>query len=339
MMVFITTTQRSRWRRARRFAAVGLLMALSCGGARAQAQPYPDRPIKLIVPWPAGGATDLAGRIFAQQMAIQLHASFVVENRPGATGMVGTAVVAHAPADGYTLLLASAETHAINPFTYDKLSYDPIKDFIPIAPFAVNPYAIVARADFPAKTTADFVATVRKSPGKYTYASASLGSASQIVMEMFRGAAHLDILHVPFQGEAPGLTALMGGQVDFMVLPAGRAMAVRTSGKIKVYAVTMATRFAGMPDVPTLSEEGFKTIQIANWFSLMAPAKTPAPVVQKLADAVAATLGVAQTSTALNALGLSAFSPMTQPDFVKFVSDERARWGDVIKRANIHAGN
>ncbi|HEY9280447.1 MAG TPA: tripartite tricarboxylate transporter substrate binding protein [Eoetvoesiella sp.] len=332
---YIPNTDR---RRVLQLLCLSVLTVFFSAPVIAKTDSYPDRPIKIVVPWPAGGATDLAARRFAVPLSDKLGTSIVIENRPGATGMIGTGTVARSPADGYTLVLASAETHAINPFTYNELPYDPVKDFIPIAAFASNPYSIVARTDLPAKTTKDLVTLIKKSPGKYSYSSASLGSASQIVMEMFKAEAGLDILHVPFQGEAPAVTALMGGQVDMMILPAGRAQNFRQSGKVKVYAVTMDTRFAGMPDVPTLKEEGFDAIQIANWFSLMAPAGTPQPIINKLADAIEATLRLPETSAALTSLGLGVFKPMKQADFAKFITSERTRWGNVIKQAKIHVG-
>ena len=191
----------------------------------ANAQDYPARPVKVVVPWPAGGTTDLAGRVIAERLAARIGQSFIVENRGGATGMIGATAVAQAPADGYTLLVASAETHAINPFTYQKLTYDPVKDFVLIAPFVINPFSVVVRGDLPAVSLAAWVDLARASPGKYTYSSAGLGSASQLGMEILKGQAGIDLLHVPFQGEAPAVTALLAGQVDAQMLPAGRAEA------------------------------------------------------------------------------------------------------------------
>lgn len=323
-----------------------LLLSLGCGfgtaaslfvaPVRAESTDYPSRAVTIVVPWPAGGTTDLAARKFAEPLAKRLGESVVIQNKPGATGMVGASSVARSRPDGYTLLLASAETHAINPYTYDKLPYDAAKDFIPIAAFATNPYAIVARADFPAATVKDLVAVVKKSPGKYTYSSAGLGSASQLVMEMFKREAGLQILHIPFQGEAPAVTALMGGEVDMMVLPAGRAQVLAAGKKIKVYAVTTPQRFAGLPNVPTLKEDGYQNLQVANWFSLMAPAQTPKPVIDKLSAAVNGILQDPQTGPMLATLGLGVFQPrMTPVEFARFVAKERERWGGVVKEAKI----
>jgi tripartite-type tricarboxylate transporter receptor subunit TctC len=315
----------------------GAMMLVGSAGAPAMAK-YPEQPVTIIVPWPAGGATDLATRRFSESLAKEMGVSVVVENRPGATGVVGSGAAANASPNGYTLLLASAETHAINPYTYDKLPYDPEKDFIPIAAFAINPYSLVARSDFPAATTAELVEEIRRNPEKYSYSSASLGTASQIVMEMLKAAENLEILHVPYQGEAPAVTALMGGQVDLMILPAGRAMALRESGKLKVYAATLSERFPGMPDVPTFKEEGFEKIQIANWFALMAPRNTPDEAVRKIEQAVRAIVDQPQTVESMGKLGLEVFKPMPQPEFADFVGNERKRWGQTIENAGIRVG-
>ena len=297
---------------------------------------YPERAVRLVVPWPAGGVTDLAGRAFAVQLGKQMNGNVVVENRPGATGIVGTTSVANSQADGYTILLATAETHAINPYTFEKLPYNPA-DFIPIAAFATNPYALVTRPDFPAQKTRELVETVRKQPGKLNYSSAGLGSASQIVMEMFKGDAGLHVVHVPYQGEAPAVAALLGGQTDMMILPLGRAAALRESGKIKVYAVTPANRHPSMPDVPTMGEEGYAGLQIANWFSLMVPVGTPEPVVRRLAEATSAAARDDETIKAMAKLGLGTFPAMTQAQFAAFIAKERERWRATVERAKIRA--
>ena len=181
-----------------------LAVALALAAGLASAQSYPDKPIRLVIPWPAGGITDSAGRIMAQRMSERMKTPVVVENRAGAAGTIGAETVARAPADGYTLLLASAETHAIAPNLRTKLPYDPQRDFVAIAPFAINPFSIVSRPDFPAKNVKELVAMAKSQPGKFTYSSAGLGSTSQMAMETFKGLAGADILHVPFAGTGAG---------------------------------------------------------------------------------------------------------------------------------------
>jgi tripartite-type tricarboxylate transporter receptor subunit TctC len=272
----------------------------------------------------------------AQRLSEQMSTPVVVENKAGAAGTIGADLAARAAADGYTLLLASAETHAIAPNLRGKLPYEPLKDFVAIAPFAINPFVIVARPDFPASSTKELVAVVKRQPGKFSYSSAGLGSTSQMAMETFRSLAGLEILHVPFQGQAPAITSLLGGQTDLQMLPAGSAAPLRKGGKLKVFAVSTRTRFFDMPDVPTLAEEGFD-MNFANWFGLVAPAGTPAAVVQRLAAESAAALKSADTQAALKKLGLDIFPATPPAEFQKFLEAEMTRWGGVIRGAGIKA--
>ena len=318
--------------------AVRLLAVVFCfASGLASAQGYPDRAIKIVVPWPAGGVTDSAGRVMAQRLSERMSTQVIVDNRAGAAGTIGAELVARSPADGYTLLLASAETHAIAPNMRAKLPYDPLKDFVAIMPFAINPFALVARPGFPANTTKELMALVRGQPGKFTYSSAGLGSTSQIAMETLKGLAGLNILHVPFQGQAPAVTSLIGGQTDLQMLPAGSADTMRKAGKLKVFAVTTHARFFEMSDVPTLREEGFEGMNFANWFGLVAPANLPPPITQRLAADTAAVLKSPDTRSMLQKLGLDVYPSMSPPEFQKFLESEMTRWGGVIRSANIKA--
>lgn len=312
-------------------AVLGICGVLSFDTASAQA--YPSRAIRLVVPWPAGGITDSASRMLAQALSPRLGQPVVVENRPGANGQIGADNVAKAPADGYSLFVASAEPLAINPHVYKSLPYDPVRDFVGIAPFVINPFCLVSRPDFPAASVKDIVAAAKQNPGKYTYASWGIGSTSQIGMEMVKKQAGIDVLHAPFTGEAPAVTALMAGQVDLMVLPAGSA--ARQAGKVKVFAVTVPERFFILPNTPSLKEEGYVNVNVFNWFGVVAPAKTPAPIVQRLADEIAATLNSDELKSKYRGMGLDVHPPMSQPDFNRFIASEIRRWGEVIKSANI----
>jgi tripartite-type tricarboxylate transporter receptor subunit TctC len=259
----------------------------------------------------------------------------VVENKAGAAGTLGAESVAHAPADGYTLLLASAETHAIAPNMRRNLPYDPEKAFVAIGPFAVNPFAVVTRPDFPAGTTKELVALIKRDPGKYTYSSAGLGSTSQIAMETWKGVAGLDILHVPFQGQAPALTSLLGSHTDLQMLPAGSAVGLLKSGKVKVFAVSTADRFFDMPTVPTLREEGYAAMNFANWFGIVVPTGVPDPAAARLASALDAVIRAPDTRDRLRSLGLDLHPQMTQVEFQSFLTQEKSRWGEVIRSAGI----
>jgi tripartite-type tricarboxylate transporter receptor subunit TctC len=310
---------------------IGVCGAIWLGSAAAQ--PYPAKPIRLVVPWPAGGITDSASRMLAQSLSPRLGQPVVVENRPGANGQIGADNVAKSAPDGYSLFVASAEPLAINPHVYKSLPYDPVQDFVAIAPFAINPFSLVSRPDFPASTVKEIVAVARQSPGKYTYASWGIGSTSQIGMEMVKRQAGIEVLHVPFTGEAPAVTALMSGQVDLMVLPAGSA--ARQAGKVKVFAVTVPERFFVLPNTPSLKDEGYANVNVFNWFGVVAPSKTPGPIVQQLAQEITAVATSDDLRSKYRGMGLDVHPPMSQPDFNKFIAAEVVRWGEVIKSANI----
>ena len=318
---------------AQNFKFLGLMVALL--GSGAFAQNYPERPIKLVIPWPAGGITDLAGRIMAQRLAERMGTPVVVENRAGAAATIGAEFVARAPADGYTLLLASAETHAIAPNLRARLPYDPQKDFAAIAPFAINPFSLVSRPDFPANNIRELLALVKSQPGKFSYSSAGLGSTSQIAMETLKGLAGLDVLHAPFQGQAPAVASLLGGQTDLQMLPAGSAVPLASSGKIKVYAVTTHSRYFNLADVPALKEEGFDAMNFANFFGIVAPVGVSSAILQRLATDVNAVAQAAETRAALRKLGVDAYPAMTNQEFQKFLESERTRWGIVIRSAGL----
>ena len=306
-----------------------LLCAWTAGTAA-----YPERPIKIVVPWPAGGTTDTVSRILAQRLTERLGTSVLVENRPGATGLIGADAVARAAADGYTLLVASAETHSIGMGANRKAPYDPIADFIPIASFARNPFVLVGRANLSTKSARELVDFCRSNPGKLSYGSWGFGSTAQVAMEMFLGQAKIDVLHVPFQGTAPAEAAIMGGQIDLLVLPVGRTAVLRKTGKIQVLGMMTATRSHLMEDIPTLQNEGFERIDVANWFGIMAPAKTPAAAVQRLVGEITSVVKTPEVQAQLRSAGVEALA-LSQDEFRQFVSSEIVRWGGVIDRANI----
>jgi len=311
---------------------------LSClGWGGVHAQNYPYKSIKLVVPWPAGGATDAAGRILAQRLSDLLGSQVVVDNKAGAAGTIGAESVARSAPDGYTLLLASAETHAIAPNLRAKLSYEPLKDFVAIAPFAINPFAFVSKPGFTANSVQDLINQVKAQPDKFTYSSAGLGSTSQIAMETLQSLAGTRMLHVPFQGQAPALTSLIGGQTDFQMLPAGSATELRKAGKVKVYAVSTKNRFFDMPDVPALSEVGFSSMNFANWFGIVAPANTPNAVVHRLESEMAQVAKSSDANTAFQRIGLDVFPVTSAPEFQRFIASEYSRWGVVIRNAKIQS--
>ncbi|MFN0004430.1 MAG: Bug family tripartite tricarboxylate transporter substrate binding protein [Burkholderiaceae bacterium] len=301
------------------------------------AQSYPNRSIKLVVPWPAGGTTDAAGRILAQRLSDQMGVQVIVDNKAGAAGTIGAESVARSVADGYTLLLASAETHAIAPNLRLKLSYDPLKDFVAITPFAINPFALVSKPGFAANSVQDLINQIKAQPDKFTYSSAGLGSASQIGMETLQSLAGTRLLHVPFQGQAPALTSLIAGQTDFQMLPAGSATELRKAGKVKVYAVSTKNRFFDMPDVPTLTEAGYSSMNFANWFGIVAPANAPGVVVHRLETEMTQLIKSSEAIMAFQRIGLDVFPLTNATEFQRFIESEHSRWGVVIRNAKIQS--
>ncbi|HYF21417.1 MAG TPA: tripartite tricarboxylate transporter substrate binding protein, partial [Ramlibacter sp.] len=294
---------------------------------------FPQRPLTLVVPWPAGGNTDAVSRALAQQLGAQLGKPVVVENRAGANGQIGATAVARAAPDGHTLLVASAETHSITSAA-KRMPYDPQKDFQPIGSFAINPFMVVARSTLAVRDMKSLVAYAKANPGKLNYGSWGAGSTGQIAMEMLKLQAGIDMVHVPFNGTAPAETALLGGQIDLLVMPVGRAAAVNPTGKITVLGAMTAARTPLMPDVPTLREAGYENVVAANWFGIVAPARTPDPVVAKLSSALDAALANPELQGAFRARGVDLTQHSTSA-FLRFIADEHARWSGTVANARI----
>lgn len=299
----------------------------------ALAQGFPERVIKVVVPWPAGGTADIVARVATQQLAARFSRGVIVENRPGANSIMGTAAVAKAAPDGYTLLVASVETSSINPHVYPKLPYDPSSAFVPVASIAKSPYALAGRSGLAAATVKDAMALIKAQPGKMTYGSWGIGSVAHVGMEMILGKADLNILHVPFNGGPPAFSALVGSQIDLLVLPGGFAPGLRNEGKIKVFAVTTADRFALMADVPTLKEQGYD-LELAQVLGFMAPTNTPSAVVELLHAEINNVLKQPEVQSALKARNAEVFA-LSRDGYTAFLRSELARWGEVIQRANI----
>ena len=312
-------------------AVFATLVSLA-GGAQAQA-PYPAQPVKLVVPWPAGGGTDAVSRHVASAMALQIKQQVVVDNRPGANGMLGTEAVSRAQPNGYTLGIASVETHAINPHVYKKVGYNVQKDFTPVAWVGQFPYAMAVRPGLEVRDIAGLVALAKAQPGKLSYASWGVGSSSQSAFEMFKQAAKIDVLHVPFQGAAPAITALASNQVDVLMVPLSVAMPQQQGGRLKLLGLASAKRLPAAPDLPTLTEQGF-SVEGGTWLAVMGPAGLAPSVVEQVNRAVNAALDTAELRATLTKLGVE---PLTStPAGVQARIDaESARWSAVIKNAGI----
>ena len=262
-------------------ASLCLAALLALGTGVAQAQTYPNKPIKLIVPWPPGGGVDTSARLIAEPLSQRLGQPIVIENKPGAAGNIGTALAAKEKADGYTLLQGSLSPNAVNPHLYKSLGFDPVNDFEFVARVYTVPSFLVVPASSSAKTAQDLVAQARKDPGKLNFGSGGVGSSQHLFGVMFNKAANLDVVHVPYKGTSPAEAALVAGQVDFMLNPP-TALAFVSAGKLKALGVASPARNAALPDLPTLDEQGIKGVYTSTFYGVMAPAKTPKEIVDRL---------------------------------------------------------
>lgn len=315
--------------------AVTLGLVLAATTLPVRAADYPDHPIKMIVAYPPGGATDIMARAVSQRLGDRLKQPVVIENRPGASGQIGADLVAKSAPDGYTLIFTAADTHSLNPHVYSKIAYDARRDFSPVAQIGYLPLALIVNPSVKATNVKEFIALAKAQPGKLTYASFGTGSSSQVAMEMLKAEEKIDLLHVPFQGAAPAVTAIMGGQVDAMMVPLTLAAPNHQAGKVRVLGVAAPARFAGAPDFPTFAEQGVP-LNSAPWVGILAPAKVPQEIIDRLNREVNAALDDPQLQETLLKNGL-ARETRTQPQFKSFLDTEYDRWGATIRGANIKA--
>src|SRR5262245_9914059 len=259
-------------------AAAAVSVLLSAGAA---AQQYPSKPIRLVVPFPPGGSTDIVARIVEQKLGTQLGQQLVIDNRDGAGGTVGTAVAAKAPADGYTLVVGTTSTHVVAPSVYQKLEYDPVKDFTPVSLMAVTPYLLVVNPNVQAKNVKELVELMKAQPGKLNYASAGVGSTTHLAMEMLKGASQTYALHIPYNGNGPAGTAVIAGQVEILFGSLPAVLPHAKSGRVRALAVGTPKRSPSLPEVPTVAESGYPGFDASLWLAIMAPAGTPAPVIER----------------------------------------------------------
>jgi tripartite-type tricarboxylate transporter receptor subunit TctC len=313
----------------RRTALAGLVAACAALALPAFGDAYPDHAIKLVVPFPAGGPTDIVARPFAQQLMTLFKQSVVVENRGGAGGSIGADVVAKAPADGYTLLMGTVGTNAINGALYKHLSYDPVKDFTPIALIASSPVALVVNAQSDIKSVADFIAKAKANPGKIPFGSAGNGTPGHLTGEMFSTAAGVKLQHIPYKGSAPAITDLLGNQIPVMFDPLQSVIPHVRSGKLRALAVSGTSRSSVLPDVPTFAEAGLQGLESRAWWAVFAPANLPADVTAKLREASANITRAAAFRDPLVAIGVQ---PNTEVgDLAEFQKGEVARWQKAVR--------
>ncbi|WP_237380706.1 tripartite tricarboxylate transporter substrate binding protein [Cupriavidus sp. SW-Y-13] len=303
--------------------------------AGASAQEFPQHPLRLVLPYPAGGPTDLLARVVAVKMSESLGQSVVVDNKPGASGMIGAEAVARATPDGYTIL-ANASLHVINPSIYSRMRYDAFKDFVPITQLADVPLVLVVNNNSPVRTVQDLIAYARRQGNSLNFGSAGNASAQQLAGESFKLAAKVSMQHVPYKGSAPALTDLMGGQIQLMFDSMPSAMPFIKSGKLRAVAVTTARRASALPDIPTVAESGLPGFEISTWYGLWAPRGTPPAVVEKLAAHAAAALKRPDVRQQYADMGAEPIGS-SPADFARYNVSEGKKWAEIVHQSGAKA--
>jgi tripartite-type tricarboxylate transporter receptor subunit TctC len=316
-------------------ALLAAIVLVATTPAAAQGATYPTKPVRLVVPFPASGTTDILARAVAQKLSETWGQQVIVDNRPGAGGNIGSELVAKAPPDGYTLLMGTVGTHAINPSLYAKMPYDHVKDFTPVILVAGVPNVLVVNPSLPVNSVQQLIAYGKANPNKLNFASSGNGTSIHLSGELFRTMTGVQMTHVPYKGSAPALTDLIGGQVQLMFDNLPSSLQFIKAGKLRALAVTSAARSQALPDVPTLAESGLPGFEASSWFGVLAPAGTPADIVAKVNSAVAAWLASPAAKEQLAAQGaIAAGGP---PDaFAKHIADESAKWAKVDTASGAH---
>jgi tripartite-type tricarboxylate transporter receptor subunit TctC len=299
----------------------------------AQAQQYPSRPIRMVVPFAPGGGSDISARILAEGLGEVLGQSIVVDNRPGAGSILGCDIVAKANPDGYTTLLGNISM-AFNTAIYKKLPYDAIKDFIPITLATDQPNILVAHPSLPAKSFTEFLSLASSQPGKFTYGSAGPGSGTHLAMELLLMSRRLDLVHVPYKGTGPALTALLGNQISVFFSTYASALPHVKAGRVRAYAVTSTKRTATLPEIPTVAESGFPGYEYSTWYGFLAPAGTPRTIVEKLNKAAVTALKSEKTRERYVVQGMDAI-PSTSAEYATYLKSEIAKWTKVVRAAKL----
>lgn len=320
-------------------ALVAVLLACSsvawAQSDRGSSASYPDRPIRIVVPFAAGGPSDVGARVLAQGMSQSWRQPVVVDNRIGASGIIGADIVARSAPDGYTLLMAQVGD-AISMSLYAKLPYNFMKDFAPITLVGQTPFILVAHPSVPVKTVQDLIALAKAKPRSLTFGSAGTGVASHLAGELFKGAAGIDVVHVPYKGQAPATTDLLGGQITYMFNNPITALPHIKSGKMRALGVSTPARFSGLPDVPTVAESGLPGFAVGFWLGPLAPAGTPRAVIDKLNREMVRMLRSPEVVERLSPMGLEILA--TSPDeFARVIKADVAKWAKVVKDAGIKA--
>jgi tripartite-type tricarboxylate transporter receptor subunit TctC len=315
-------------------AAAGIMMAMLARVHLAVAEDYPARPVRLVIPFPAGGSNDVVGRLVATYLGERFGRQLVVDNRSGAGGVIGTEAVAKSPPDGYTLLLISM-AHAVNPWLY-RLSYDPIGDFAPVALLAEGTNVLVVHPSVPARSVREFIALAREKPGDLDYASAGIGTFQHLGGELFKLMAGVSMVHVPFRGGGPSMLSVVGGHTKVTFPSLAQTVPYIKSGTLRALGVGSRMRVAVLPDVPTIAEAGVPGYEAVNWWGVVAPAGTPRAIVDKLNGEIAAVLTSIEAEKQLASEGATPIK-MTPGEFGDFMAREMEKWGKVVKQGGIKA--
>ncbi len=316
----------------------GIVVAFTLGSAGAKAEDrYPSKPVRIVVSFSAGGPTDTVARVMGAKMGDLLGQQFVVENKVGAGGNIGADLVAKAPPDGYTLLMATVSTHAINPGLYKNMPYDPVRDFAPIGQVGVTPTLLGVHPSVPATDVKSLVALIKENPGKFTYGSSGLGSILHLCGEQFKAlAGGVNAVHVPYRGSAPMMSDLVGGQISMAFDATPTALPQAQSGAIRAIGAGMATRMRAMPELPTLQEQGLKGFECYTWNAILAPADTPQPIVDRLSEAINKALDDPAVFKRLQEAGIDPTPGSTPKQATAFIKAELAKWAPIIKASGAH---
>ncbi len=307
----------------------GIALALICAIGPAAAQGYPAGPVRVIVPFPPGGGVDGAGRLISQKLTEALGKQFVVDNRPGANGMIGSELAAKSAKDGHTLMVNGAN-FVTTPSLYDKPTYDPIRDFEAVSLVALAPNVLVVHPSLPAKSVKELIALAKSRPGQVNYAGSGSGSTPHLAAELFNTLAQVTMVHVPYRGTGPAIVGLMSGEASVMFMPTTNAVPLVRSGRLRALAVTSRERVAAMPELPTVSESGLKGYESSQWYGVLAPARTPADILSLLNAHIAKIMQAPDMRQRLTAEGLVAVGS-TREQFAAHIKAEIAKWAKVIK--------
>jgi tripartite-type tricarboxylate transporter receptor subunit TctC len=312
-------------------AAASLAVLILAAPQFATAQAYPSKPLRIIIPFPPGAATDITGRYVAQKLTEALGQQAIADNRPGANGTIGLELAAKAPPDGHTLVVGQTGNLAISP-GLTKVQYDPSRDFAPISLLIASPHALAIHPSLPARSLKELVALARSKPGQLNYASTGSGSAGHLGMELLKKATRIDLLHVPYKGGTPGLTDLVAGHVAMMFTSALSTAQFQRAGKVRVIAVGSLQRSPSLPDVPTIAESGHPGFEVISWWGLLGPAAMPKDIVAKLNGDIVKVMASQDARERIGALGADIVTS-TPERFAAYIKSEQAKWGQAIKES------